>query len=122
MPNPILYHNPRCSKSRQALAFLNDQHIVVEVVEYLKTPLSVEQLNVLYHSLKATDAVVNAIDMVRSKELEFSLAGLSVGSSDSEVINAIARSSKLLERPILYSAGLAAIGRPLENIKAILND
>jgi arsenate reductase len=51
MPNPVLYHNPRCSKSRQALAFVRAQKIDVAVVEYLKTPLSSSELDKLYIAL-----------------------------------------------------------------------
>lgn len=113
----MLFHNPRCSKSRQALAFLSDQNVTVEVVEYLKNPLNVEQVNTLYKAL----AIDSAHDMIRPKEAEFSLAGLSKEATNEEVINAIAQYPKLLERPILLLGESAAIGRPLENIAALLN-
>ncbi|MFT6267630.1 MAG: arsenate reductase [Alphaproteobacteria bacterium] len=122
MPNPVLYHNPRCSKSRQALAFLEAQNINVVVVEYLKTPLSSSDITQLYTSLKSASAVTKALDMVRIKESEFTLAGLSKVSTDSEVINAIALFPRLLERPIFQKDGLAAVGRPLYNIEAMFND
>jgi arsenate reductase len=122
MPNPVLYHNPRCSKSRQALALLSAEDAVFSVVEYLKTPLNESEISNVYKALKANDAVKCAYDMLRTKESEYKLAELSTTSSDAQVIAAIAKYPKLLERPIYMANNLAAIGRPLENIKAMIND
>jgi arsenate reductase len=122
MPNPILYHNPRCSKSRQALALLNEKNITFSTVEYLKGPLSEEDILDLYKSLIANKAVTKMHDMIRSKEPEYKLGGLSVSSSDEELVRALINSPKLLERPIYKLNDLAAIGRPIENIEALLDD
>lgn len=122
MPNPVLYHNPRCSKSRQALALLNDKNVSFSVVEYLKTPLNEKDILALYKSLMANNAIKIMHDMLRNKEPEYKLADLSVSSSEEELAVALTSYPKLLERPIYAISGLAAIGRPIENIEALLDD
>jgi len=119
MPNAILYHNPRCSKSRQALSFLqeNANDLNIEVVEYLKQAPSLEALQALFQALNFD----SAHQMIRPKEAEFAEAGLSKTSSNEEVLQAIAKYPKLLERPILLLNNKAAMGRPLENIEALVN-
>lgn len=122
MPNPILYHNPRCSKSRQALAYLDEQNIDIDIIEYLKIVPKLDEIKTLYKALKENNAINSAIEMIRPKEAEFSAAGLNKSASDEEILKAIAEYPKLLERPILLKNGLAAIGRPLANIEALVND
>ena len=122
MPNPVLYHNPRCSKSRQALALLNSNDTLYTVVEYLKTPMDENTITSVYKALTANNAVKSAHDMLRTNESEYKLAALTAASSDALVIAAIAKYPKLLERPIYVANNLAAIGRPLENIEALIND
>lgn len=108
------YHNPQCSKSREALAMLQDRAIDIEVVEYLKTPLSVEELKQLISQL--ADPVSS---LVRVKEVEFTEAPFDVNSAE-EVAKHLSKIPRLLERPILQGHGRAAIGRPLEKIEALL--
>lgn len=117
MSTAILYHNPRCSKSRQALEFLHAQDIDLQVHEYLKTPLTYEQLIIVKEAL----GIDGMLEMTRLKEKEFSLAGLTKSSSNEEILQAMLKYPKLIERPILLYKQRAAIGRPLENIKALLN-
>ncbi|MBT1449587.1 arsenate reductase (glutaredoxin) [Glaciecola sp. XM2] len=117
MPKATLYHNPRCSKSRQALDYVKQQAVDLEVVEYLKAPLTKPQLAALFETLD----IASAHDMIRPKEAEYKEAGLSKTASDDEVLNAIAEYPKLLERPILYIENRAAIGRPLDNIAALFH-
>lgn len=117
MSKAILYHNPRCSKSRQALEFLNEQDIDIHVHEYLKTPLTYEQLTIVKEAL----GITSMLEMTRIKEKEFPLAGLTKSSSNEEVLQAMLKYPKLIERPILLYKQKAAIGRPLENIKALIN-
>lgn len=112
MQNSIIYHNPRCSKSRQTLALLEEQNINVEIVEYLKTPLSYQDLQSLSESLDIT----SVLDMVRVKEPEFKEAGLTKESNNDTLLHAIVQYPKLLERPIVVYKGKAAIGRPPENV------
>jgi arsenate reductase len=117
MPKATLYHNPRCSKSREALAFVEQQVNDVEVVDYLKKPLNKEQLRTLYDALD----IQSAHQMIRPKEAEYKLAGLQKESGDDEILDAIAKYPKLLERPILHYGNKAAIGRPLDYIVALLH-
>ena len=120
MLNPILYHNPRCSKSRQALAFLQQSKIDVTVIEYLKTPLSASQLWEIYKALQKNNAIDSAINMIRVKEADFTVADINVSSPQETLIQAIADFPKLLERPILQIGDLAAIGRPTQNIESLV--
>lgn len=116
MPDEIiLYHNPRCSKSRQALALLNEKAGDFTVIEYLKDPLKANELTGLVKKLGLTPHQI-----VRTKEPEYAEAGLSPDSSDNELIAAIVKYPKLLERPIVVRGGKAAIGRPPENVLDVL--
>lgn len=122
MPNTVLYHNPRCSKSRQAVAFLEQNNVQFEIHEYLKNPLTVHQLEQVFNALKNNNALLDAHAMIRKKEAEYKQANLSDESTDGQVLTAIAEYPKLLERPILLVENNAAIGRPLENIEALVGD
>ncbi len=110
-----LYHNPRCSKSRQAKELLEQQGIEFNVREYLKEPLNSKELKMLIELLNRP-----AHDLLRSKEAEYKEHELHVKSTTSEIINAIISSPKLLERPILTTAKGARIGRPTEALLEIL--
>ncbi|MFT7258859.1 MAG: arsenate reductase [Glaciecola sp.] len=116
MANYVYYHNARCSKSRQALAFLTENDIQVDIIEYMKAPLKLNEISALFTAL----GFDSAIDMVRIKEREFATSGISETSSNNEIINAISVYPKLLERPILTDGKNAVIGRPLENIQKLV--
>lgn len=118
MPKAVLYHNPRCTKSREALSYVSLELSGLEVYEYLKQPLSKAELIQLFTALDFQ----TAHQMVRRKEPEYKLAGLSSCSNDDAVLSAIEKYPKLLERPILLYKSRAVIGRPLENIKKLLHD
>ena len=111
----IIYHNPRCSKSRQTLTLLQEQGIEPEIVEYLKTPLNMGILSSLREKLGG-----DAHLMLRPKEAEYKEQGLSKNSSNKEVLNAIVNAPKLLERPIVVNGSKAVIGRPPENVLEVL--
>jgi arsenate reductase len=115
MSDVTIYHNPRCSKSRQTLALLEAQGITPRVVEYLKDPLSLAELKALRQKLGGDMAA-----MVRSKEAEYAEQGLSADSDETTILQAIANAPKLLERPIVEKGNKAAIGRPPEAVLAIL--
>ena len=117
MKNTIIYHNPRCSKSRQTLALLEEQGVAFEVVEYLKHPLDATTLKHLQDCL----GIDNALKMMRPKEAEFKVAGLSMESNDDTLITAITQHPKLLERPIVLHNGKAIIGRPPENVLTLFS-
>ncbi|GGW67895.1 arsenate reductase (glutaredoxin) [Alishewanella tabrizica] len=112
-----LYHNPRCSKSREALALLTTLGHPFTIVEYLKTPLTTTELKALH-----TKLALPVRNMLREKEEEYNQLGLAETSlTDQHLIDAIALHPRLLERPIVVHGNLAAIGRPLSNITAILS-
>ena len=118
MSKAIFYHNPRCSKSREALAFVQQQVKSLLVVEYLKTPLDKTELADICQKL----GIQSAHQMIRSNEDEFDKAGLSDESSNDDVFAAIEKYPRLLERPILLYKNRAAIGRPLDHIVSLLHD
>ncbi len=112
MAEYTLYHNPRCSKSRQALALLEENGITPTIVKYLDTPPEAETVRTLVKKLR----LERAHDLVRPKEAEYKAAGLNKDADDDTVINAIARYPKLLERPVLVKGDRAVIGRPPETV------
>ncbi|MGM0563248.1 MAG: arsenate reductase (glutaredoxin) [Pseudomonadota bacterium] len=111
-----IYHNPRCSKSRQTLALLKEHGVEPEVTEYLKNPPNRDELKQLL-----TQLGLSPRQLLRSKEAEYKLAGLDDNSlNDEQVIDAMLEYPKLIERPIVVHKGRAAIGRPPQNILEIL--
>ncbi|GHG70961.1 arsenate reductase [Alishewanella longhuensis] len=111
-----LYHNPRCSKSRDALTLLEQHGQPFQIVEYLKTPLDEGTLSALLVKLGLT-----AREIMRNKEDEYQQLGLADSSlTEQQLISAMVKHPRLLERPIVVTGDKAAIGRPLANIAAIL--
>ena len=111
-----LLHNPRCSKSRQTLALLQEKGIEPDVREYLKDPLNELELKALLTKLG-----LDASSLVRMKENEFTLAGLNKStSSEQDFIMAMAQYPKLMERPIVIQGDQARIGRPPEQVLEIV--
>lgn len=116
MPSTI-YHNPRCSKSRQTLELLHEKNIEPEVVEYLKNPPSREQLLELLDMLG-----LEPRQLMRTKEPEYKEQGLDDESlSRDQLIEAMLATPKLIERPIVVNNGKAAIGRPPESVLGIFS-
>ena len=112
-----IYHNPRCSKSRQTLELLQSRHIQPRIVEYLKTPPSKQELNALLDLL-----ALQPRDIIRSTEQEYTSAGLSDMSLERDaLLQALLDYPKLLQRPIVVANGKAAIGRPPEQVLDILD-
>lgn len=107
-----IYHNPRCSKSRQALALLESHDIQPVVVEYLKTHLSVSEI-------KKLSVHFTLQEFVRSNEKVFKELNLSFDNEDA-VLQAMADSPILMQRPIVTYAENAVIGRPVENVLALI--
>lgn len=114
---PLLLHNPRCSKSRAAKGWLEEQGIEFTERLYLEDSLSRDQLLELRGLLGGP-----LRDSVRSGEAAYSEAGLTANSTDEEFASAIEAHPVLLERPILIHKGRAAIGRPLSNITELFED
>ncbi|MCF4009783.1 arsenate reductase (glutaredoxin) [Rheinheimera sp. UJ63] len=112
----IIYHNPRCSKSRDALALLADSGQPYQVIEYLKTPLNYPAIVDLLAKLQ-----LPARQILRSKEPEYQNLNLADPSlSEQQIIEAVVAHPRLMERPIVVKGKQAAIGRPLANIEALL--
>ncbi|WP_040975494.1 arsenate reductase (glutaredoxin) [Necropsobacter massiliensis] len=112
-----IYHNPRCSKSRQTLALLEQHHVKPEVELYLQEHYSVEELQTLADKLQ----VGSVREMMRTKdELYRTLALDNPALSESQLLAAIAEHPALLERPIVVNGDKAKIGRPPESVLAIL--
>jgi arsenate reductase len=111
-----IYHNPRCGKSRDTLKLLEAQGIVPEVIEYLKTPPTTAELQDILQKLG-----ISPRELMRHKEPEYKENGLDDKSlTDAELIAALIRIPKLIERPIVLANDKAAIGRPPETVLAIL--
>ncbi len=116
MSEVTLYHNPRCSKSRQTLALLEERGIEPEIIEYLKTPPDAAAISELLDKLG-----MRAIELVRRKESPFGELGLAASEdNDPALIAAMALNPILIERPIVVAGDHARIGRPPENILDIL--
>lgn len=117
MKNVTLYHNPRCSKSRETLALLEQHGVEPQVVLYLDTPPSVAELKKLLQELGFT----SARELMRNKEdlyKELKLADETL--SEAQLLQAMVTHPKLIERPIVVKGGKARIGRPPEQVLEIL--
>jgi arsenate reductase len=111
-----IYHNPRCQKSRQALQLLNDRNIEPIVIEYLKNPPSVNELDALLKIL-----AIEPRQLMRTKEAEYKENGLDNENLDRQsLLEAMVKLPKLIERPIVIANGKAVIGRPPEAVLTIL--
>ena len=115
MKRVTIYHNPRCTKSRETLALLKERGIEPAVVEYLKEPLTKDAVKALIKTLGGDTAQI-----VRTKEAAYKDSGLTAKSTPDQVAAAIAKEPVLLERPIVVSGKKAAIGRPPENVLKIV--
>lgn len=111
-----IYHNPRCSKSRQTLQLLEEQGVAPEITEYLKTPPDRETLEKILEMLG-----LEPRELMRTKEPEYKENGLDNPElSRDELIQGMLDCPKLIERPIVIKDGKAAIGRPPEKVLDIL--
>lgn len=112
----LYYHNPRCSKSRQGLEFLNSKGVEVQIKEYLKESMTVKEIKDLSKQLG-----LDPVDFVRKKEQIYK--DLNLGNKNlglDQWCKTIVDNPKLLERPILTNGKKAVIGRPTENFLEIL--
>ena len=112
-----IYHNPRCSKSRQTLALLREKGIEPDIVLYLETPLDSSTLLDLLGKLG-----LSAAQLVRRSEQEFKDRNLGPpGTSDKQLIAAMVECPKLIERPIVVAGNRAVLGRPPENVLELID-
>ena len=110
-----IYHNPRCSKSRETLALLRAEGITPEVVLYVETPVSRAKLAEL-----VARSGLSAAAFLRANEAEAKEMGVSATSDPEAILDAIAAHPRLMERPIVETAKGVALGRPPEAVKAVL--
>ena len=111
----VIYHNPRCSKSRQTLELLQTNSVEPDVVKYLETPPSKAELKQLFAQL----GFDNVRDMMRVKEAEYKEMQLA-NADDEALFDAMVSCPKLIERPIVVANGKARIGRPPEQVLDIV--
>ena len=112
----VLLHNPRCSKSRQTKALLEDRGVDFEERLYLESPLDRAELEDLAARLGKPIS-----EFVRRKEAAFADAGLDAGSDEGALLDAVAAHPILMERPILVRGERARVGRPPEDVLALLD-
>lgn len=111
-----IYHNPRCSKSRQTLALLEQHRVKPEIIEYLKTPPTPAELKTVLSQL-----AINARELLRKGEAAYKELNLADKSlTDQQLIQAMCEHPKLIERPIVIHNGKAKIGRPPEAVLEII--
>lgn len=111
-----IYHNPRCSKSRQTLALLEENGINPIIIDYLKTPPTHQQLDSILRGLEIQPRELMRKGEALYKELELHDDGL----SRDQLIDAMVKNPKLIERPIVVAGDEIVIGRPPQNVLSIL--
>ena len=116
MKDITIYHNSRCSKSRQTLALIEGENNNINIVNYLETPPSVEQLKKIITLLGFS----SARQLMRTKEAIYNELGLGDENDESILLKAMLNNPKLIERPIVLANGKAAIGRPPESVLEII--
>jgi arsenate reductase len=110
-----LYHNPRCSKSREALRILEAEGETIEIVKYLENPPSLHELKQIIELLN-----INPLELIRTQEIDWKENYKGKKLTDDELIEAMIKNPKLIERPIAIKGTHAVIGRPPKNILNIL--
>ncbi|ABV92591.1 arsenate reductase [Dinoroseobacter shibae DFL 12 = DSM 16493] len=115
MTDVLVWHNPRCSKSREAVRLLEEAGHEVTLRRYLSEEPTEDELRAVHARLGGP-----VLDMMRTKEAAFKEAGLSKESDDEDLFAAMARHPILIERPIAFANGKAVIGRPPEKVLGIV--
>jgi len=110
-----MWHNPRCSKSRQTLDLLRENGVDPRIVEYLKTPPSADEISAVLGLLG-----IDARALMRTKEAVYKELNLGGVDSEAALISAMTKNPTLIERPVVLANGKAAIGRPPEAVLDIL--
>ncbi len=112
----VIWHNPRCSKSRETLALIEARGLAPQIVHYLETPPSAAEIRVAARQLG-----VAVREMIRTREEPYRTLGLAdAGLTDAALADALAGNPALIERPIVFAGGKAAIGRPPEAVLPLL--
>ena len=110
-----IYHNPRCTKSRQGLEIVENSDKPFQIIKYLDEKLSTNQLNIIVKALG-----IKPIELVRKNEAIWKENFKGKDLTDIEIINAMVANPKLIERPIVINGNKAVIGRPPERILSII--
>lgn len=116
MQEITIWHNPRCSKSREAMGILEENNCKSKVVKYLETKPSIKDIENLLEILG-----LSARELMRTKENIYKELNLKEEQDESKLIQAMAEHQKLIERPIIIKGGKAIIGRPTSTIAEFLN-
>ena len=111
-----IYHNPRCGKSRDCLAFIQNSKQEYEVIKYLETPLSFNELEDIIRKLN-----IKPIELIRKNETIWIEKYKNKDLSDIEIIQSMVDSPILIERPIVINGSMAVIVRPLEKLTSLFN-
>ena len=111
MSTVTIWHNPRCSKSRQALSLLEENSVSAEVVKYLETAPTAEEIKSLLKKLG-----IQPRELMRTKEELYKELGLKEVTDSDKLIGAMAENPKLIERPVVIIGDRAVIGRPPEKV------
>ena len=117
MEKVTIWHNPRCSKSRNSLALLEERGLETEVVKYLDEVPTKEELKKILSML----GMSSARELMRSKEAIYKELNLADETSEEALLDAMVANPKLIERPIVIKGNQAAIGRPIEKIIELLD-
>lgn len=115
MQEVTIWHNPKCSKSRNALALLEENNIEANVVKYLENTPTKEEIKNILNLLE-----MNAKDLLRKGELAYSELNLSQIDDEDALIQAMVENPILIERPIIVRSNKAVIARPIENLEDLL--
>lgn len=116
MSKVTIWHNPRCSKSRDAANLLKEKGIEAEVIRYLDAPPSKEEIKAVLKMLG-----IPARGLMRTKEALYKELGLQDVEDEEKLIEVMSENPKLIERPVVIKDGKAAIGRPIEKVIELLD-
>lgn len=111
MSEYTIWHNPRCSKSRETMSILESRGVETEVVKYLEEKLSVQSIKEVLKKLG-----ISARELMRTKEEEYKSLGLKDEKDEEKLIEAMVEHPKLIERPIVIKGNKAVLGRPPEKV------
>jgi len=109
-----IYHNPKCNKSRQTLEIVRNKTSEIEIIEYLKKPLTTKEIRILLSQLN-----IKPVELIRTQEAIWRENYKGKELTDIEIINAMFENPKLIERPIVVKNNKAVIGRPPENVLSL---
>ncbi|MEY3089786.1 MAG: hypothetical protein RL113_102 [Pseudomonadota bacterium] len=115
MAHMTIWHNPKCSKSRNAVTLLEEKGIEAKVVKYLETPPTKEELKAVLKMLG-----ISPRELMRTKEEIYKELNLKEEESEEKLIEAMVKYPRLIERPVVMKDGKAVIGRPIEKVIELL--